>query len=94
MIDRIKDTIAGLRAEMIGWRRHLHQHPELSFQEVGTVRFVVERLLAEGIAVRDGVGKLTPDAKGTGAIALVRGEGTGSTACIAIRADLDALPIT
>lgn len=94
MIDRIKDTIAGLRAEMIGWRRHLHQHPELSFQEVGTVRFVVERLRAEGITVRDGVGKLTPDAQGTGAVALVRGERAGSTACIAIRADLDALPIT
>lgn len=83
-----------MQADMIGWRRHLHQHPELSFRETNTVRFVVEKLRAEGIEVRDGVGKLSPDAPGTGAIALVRGEKSTSTACIAIRADLDALPIT
>ena len=94
MIDRIKTTIADLRADMIAWRRHLHQHPELSFHELNTVRYVVDRLRAEGIVVRDGVGKLTPDAPDTGAIALVRGEQGPSDACIAIRADLDALPIT
>ena len=46
MIDRIRSTIAELQAEMIGWRRHLHQHPELSFHETNTVRYVVERLSA------------------------------------------------
>lgn len=94
MIDRIRTTIADLQADMIGWRRHLHQHPELSFHETNTVRFVVEKLRAEGIEVRDGVGRRTPDAPGTGAIALVKGEKAKSDACIAIRADLDALPIT
>ena len=73
MIHRIKSTVAALEADMIGWRRHLHQHPELSFRETATVRFVVDKLRAEGIEVRDGVGKLTPDADGTGAIAFVRG---------------------
>ena len=94
MIDRIRSTIAELQAEMIGWRRHLHQHPELSFHETNTVRYVVERLRAEGIEVRDGVGKLHANAAGTGAIALVHGEEAKSDRCIAIRADLDALPIT
>lgn len=93
MIERVKSTIAQLQTEMVGWRRHLHQHPELSFQETNTVRFVVEKLRAEGIEVRDGVGKFTPDAPGTGAIALVRGEKGTHNACIALRADLDALPI-
>ncbi|MBV6405869.1 MAG: amidohydrolase [Flavobacteriales bacterium] len=79
---------------MIGWRRHLHRHPELSFQETNTVRTVVERLRAEGIEVREGVGRLTPQARGTGAIGLVRGGKGPSKACIALRADLDALPIT
>jgi len=94
MNDRIKLLVEELRPEMIRWRRHLHQHPELSFQETKTVRFVVERLQAEGILVRDGVGKLTPDAAGTGAIAFVKGEKHPSEACFALRADLDALPIT
>lgn len=94
MIDRIKTTIASLHTDMVKWRRHLHQHPELSFHETNTVRFVVEKLRSEGIEVRDGVGKLTPEAPGTGAIAIVRGEKRKSEACIAIRADLDALPIT
>ncbi len=94
MIQRIKTTIAELQSDMIAWRRHLHQHPELSFHETNTVRFVVERLRAEGVEVRDGVGRLTPDAPGTGAIAFVKGEKGTSDGCIAIRADLDALPIT
>jgi len=94
VIQRIKALVAAMEADLVGWRRHLHRHPELSFQETATVRFVVDTLRAEGIEVREGVGKLGPDAPGTGAIALVRGEKGGSDACIALRADLDALPIT
>lgn len=93
MINSIKSTVASLQEVMVGWRRHLHRHPELSFQEKATVQFVVERLKAEGIPVREGVGKLTPDAPGTGAIALVVGTKTPSQKCFALRADLDALPI-
>lgn len=94
MIDHIKASIAALQGEMIGWRRHLHRHPELSFQETNTVRFVVERLRAEGIEVHEGVGRLKPGMPGTGAIALVKGGMPDRDRCIAIRADLDALPIT
>lgn len=94
MIDRVQRAIAELHPTLVAWRRHLHRHPELSFQEHDTVRFVVDTLRAEGIAVREGVGKLTPDAPGTGAIALVHGEQRKSEARMALRADLDALPIT
>lgn len=93
MIQRIQRTIAELLPHMVKWRRHLHRHPELSFQEHDTLRFVVERLQAEGIAVHSGVGRLTADAPGTGAIALLKGGKAGSNACIALRADMDALPI-
>jgi len=92
--DRIKAEVELLRPALLRWRRHLHRHPELSFREVGTVRYVVEQLREEGIDVRDGMGRLNPDAEGTGAIALVRGTRAPSDRCFALRADLDALPIT
>jgi len=67
------------------WRRHLHQYPELSFQEVQTSRFVVEQLSQmPGIAIQTGIAK-------TGVIGTLSA-GDGPT--IAIRADMDALPIT
>ena len=93
MIDGIKSQLADLREQLVLWRRHMHAHPELSFRETGTVRYVVEQLRAEGIEVRDGVGRLTPGSAGTGAIALVRGTRGPSDRCFALRADLDALPI-
>ena len=94
MIDRVRSAAAGSLQDLVGWRRHLHVHPELSFQEHGTVAFVAGVLKKEGIEVREGVGRLTPAAKGTGLIALVRGDGSRSDRCFALRADLDALPIT
>ena len=94
MIELLKHTIATLHGDMISWRRHLHRHPELSFQEHSTVAYVIQRLKTEGIEVREGVGKLTPDSPGTGAIAVVKGTKPGTLKCIALRADLDALPIT
>jgi amidohydrolase len=93
VIASIQKAIAELQPQLVEWRRHLHTHPELSFHETNTVRFVVQRLREEGIEVRDGVGKLTPDSPGTGAIALVKGTRSASAKCFAIRADLDALPI-
>ena len=93
MIDRIKHELSLLQPTMIAWRRHLHRNPELSFQEQRTAAFVDEVLRAEGIATRTGVGKLNPDAPGTGVIALVKGEAAPSDRCFALRADLDALPI-
>ena len=85
MIQRIKEEVAHWHADIIAWRRYLHAHPELSYQEHGTGRYVVERLRAIGIDVRPGVA-------GTGAIGVVRGEGPGD-GCVCLRADIDALPI-
>lgn len=89
----IKQGIAAVHADMVTWRRHLHQHPELSFQEHNTAAYVAKLLKEEGIEVRANVARLTPEVKGTGLIAVVRGEGSKSDRCFALRADLDALPI-
>ncbi|UFJ42242.1 M20 family metallopeptidase [Brevibacillus humidisoli] len=66
------------------WRRHLHQYPELSFQEVETSRFVVDQLSKmPGVHIQTGIAK-------TGVIGRLS---CGSGPTIAIRADMDALPI-
>lgn len=69
------------------YRRHLHQYPELSYQEVETMNFVAEQLTKFGIPFTKGIGK-------TGVVAIIRGkQHSEQDACIALRADLDALPI-
>jgi amidohydrolase len=77
------DQAQQLKEEMIRIRRDLHQHPELSFQEVRTAKVVADILTEIGYEVRTGVGR-------TGVVGQL-GPGTGPT--IAIRADMDALPI-
>ncbi|MEA2530451.1 MAG: hypothetical protein QOG89_2095 [Thermomicrobiales bacterium] len=70
-------------------RRHLHQHPELGFQEVKTAAFVADRLRALGVEdIKTGIAK-------TGVTGLIRGTGTGQGAdkVVLLRADMDALPI-
>lgn len=72
---------------MITTRRGLHRHPELSFQESGTADRVAEALRTLGVEPRTGVG-------GNGVVGLVHGEAPGNAdACVALRADMDALPI-
>lgn len=71
-----------LASRLREWRRHLHAHPELSFGEVETQRYVREALLGQGLRPR-------PIAT-TGLTAFVGQEGER---CVALRADLDALPI-
>lgn len=66
-------------------RRHLHQFPELSFQEKETSTFVAEQLREMGYTPRTGVG-------GYGVVAVLEGAQPGPV--IALRADMDALPIT
>lgn len=74
-----------LGPEMIRIRRHLHRHPELSHQEHETARFIAAQLDKWGISYKSNVA-------GTGIVALIDGEsGTGPT--MALRADMDALPI-
>jgi amidohydrolase len=74
-----------LRPDLVAWRRHLHMHPELSYAETETSAFVRERLLALGLEPS------APMAGGTGLTCLVRGRADGPT--VALRADMDALPI-
>lgn len=70
--------------EIKEWRRHLHENPELSYKEVNTSAFIVDKLTSFGIEVKKGVG-------GGGVVGLIRGAKPGKT--IALRADFDALPI-
>ena len=73
-----------LEARTIAWRRQLHAHPELSFQEVETSAFVAERLgELDGIELE----RPTP----TSVVARLRGSRPGPT--LALRADMDALPV-
>ncbi|MBC6994585.1 M20 family metallopeptidase [Neolewinella lacunae] len=81
---RIADAATAHQAAVVADRRHLHAHPELSFQEVSTQRYLASRLTDLGIAHRS--------AGGTGLIAEIQGE-QGSGPTIALRADTDALPI-
>ena len=70
---------------LIEWRRHLHQNPELGFAEVNTAAYIAERLTAMGLEVRTGVGK-------TGIVAVLRG-GLPGAHVVALRSDMDALPV-
>lgn len=70
--------------KMINWRRHLHQYPELSFHERVTSSWIATQLSELGIEVQTGVG-------GHGLIATIKGDHPGPV--IALRADIDALPI-
>ncbi|MCT6815946.1 MAG: amidohydrolase [Lysinibacillus fusiformis] len=70
--------------EMVGIRRHLHEYPELSFEEVETPAYIAAYHKELGHEVREGVG-------GRGVVAVLRGERPGKT--VALRADFDALAI-
>jgi hippurate hydrolase len=82
----ILNRAAEMQEEVAGWRRHLHQTPELNFDVFETAAFVTEKLKAFGCdEVVTGLGK-------TGVVGIIRGrQGQGPT--IGLRADMDALPI-
>lgn len=71
-------------SEMVARRRFLHQHPELSFQEQKTMEYVYRQLQDWGIEATKNVG-------GYGVLGIIRGDQPGQT--VALRADMDALPI-
>lgn len=79
-----EQDLLALHAEAVEWRRHLHRHPELSFKETRTAAMIADLLESWGLGVRRGVA-------GTGVVATLRGGRPGRT--IALRADIDALPI-
>ena len=86
----VVNRIADMVDELTGWRRHLHANPELAFEEHDTSRFVVERLREIGVDdIQQGMA-------GTGVVALIHGQdGPADDAQnrIALRADMDALPM-
>ncbi len=85
--DRLKSDIDELVPDMVALRRDLHEHPELAFEEVRTSGIVAQRLQALGLEVQTGIAK-------TGVVGLLHGGASKPGAkTIAIRADMDALPI-
>ena len=84
LTDEIKKLAIEIHAHVIENRRHLHTHPELSFHEYETAAFVKNRLNEMNIPWRA--------MAGTGIVALIKGE-KSSGKVIALRADMDALPI-
>jgi len=86
MLDQIKSLARQCAGDLVATRRHLHAHPELSFQEFNTARFVAEKLRSLGLRPQEGIA-------GTGVVALVEGRNP-ECRTVALRADMDALPIT
>ena len=80
-IDKLSTAV---EPELIEWRRHLHQNPELSNREVETAKYVAERLRSFGLEPQTGVAK-------TGVVAVLTGGRPGPV--VALRADMDALPV-
>lgn len=85
MIEKIKSLAKEYAPEYIAIRRHLHAHPELSYQEYETAAFVQKKLAELGIPFTT--------MAGTGVIGIVEGKNPHKK-IIALRADMDALPIT
>ena len=74
-----------IKAEVIAIRRHLHQHPELSFNEFETSKFIQQKLTEWGIPFQNNI-------VATGVVAIIESSKNKNN-CIALRADMDALPI-
>ncbi|HEU4663319.1 MAG TPA: amidohydrolase [Dokdonella sp.] len=83
--DAPSSQVEPLLPQITAWRRDLHQHPELSNREVRTSRLVAAELKKLGLEVRTGIAK-------TGVVGILRGGKPGPK--LAIRADMDALPVT
>jgi amidohydrolase len=85
MLTKIKQLATTLAPRLIEIRRHLHTYPELSGQEHQTAAYVAGVLSSSGLQVREGVGK-------TGVVGDLKGQGRDRRT-LAIRTDMDALPI-
>src|SRR5688572_15263211 len=81
---RVDATAEEIDAKVIAWRRDIHQNPELGYQEVRTAGLVAAHLRSLGYEVRTGVGR-------TGVVGVLTGGKPGPV--VALRADMDALPV-
>lgn len=84
MLERLRAEVAALSSQLIGWRRDFHRHPEVAFQEHRTSAKIRQFLEESGIPVRC--------VAGTGLVGLLEGGKGGKT--VALRADIDALPLS
>ena len=82
--DKIKKMSQEMAPDLVKIRRHIHEHPELSYQEYETMAYVSKILKEHNIPHKTGVA-------GTGVVGLIEGKGKGPV--VALRADMDALPI-
>jgi amidohydrolase len=85
LLEALEASAQEVEARVVDWRRDLHQHPELSNREVRTSALVAAHLEALGLSVRTGVAH-------TGVVGVLRGGRPGKV--VALRADMDALPVT
>lgn len=83
-LSQVRSEIQALQPQVVEWRRQLHQRPELGFQEHLTASFVAQKLDEWGIEHQTGIAK-------TGIVATITSNRPGPV--LAIRADMDALPI-
>ena len=81
---QIRSEILSLQSELVAWRRAIHQRPELGFQEQITADFITQKLVQWQVEHKTGIAH-------TGIVAIVKGDRPGKV--LAIRADMDALPI-
>jgi amidohydrolase len=81
----LEDAARAADAQVLAWRRDIHQHPELGNREFRTARKVAEHLQSLGLEVKTGIAH-------TGVVGILRGGRSGPA--IALRADMDALPVT
>ena len=81
---QIEPFILSIKKEIIENRRYFHKYPELSFKEFNTAKVIKQKLEEMGIEVTSGIAQ-------TGLTGIIRGAKKGKT--IALRADMDALPI-
>lgn len=86
MLETAIEASSALHSDMQAWRRDLHQHPEIAYEEHRTSQKVAERLTAMGIEVHTGIGE-------TGVVGVLKGK-QAAERHIALRADMDALKLT
>lgn len=88
MTEWIEKSVEGQFAQAVEWRRDFHAHPEVGYQETRTAARIAELLREMGLEdIREHVG-------GNGVTALIRGTRPGPQRVLALRADMDALPVT
>lgn len=83
--EKINKLSNNVEEKVIKWRRHFHQNPELSNREFKTAEYIAKHLNSLGLEVKTGIAK-------TGVVGILKGNKPGKV--VALRADIDALPVT